>query len=157
MKMVLQFQTVNQNNNGTYSGDANYLTELLYEQTSFADAKQAVQDVLSPVYKTGKIQMTIDGNSGKWGCTFHFSEAAAPLPLSFGADLDSPDAIYEYYIDYVWRIINERNALRDANGDYLYDEVKDILGIYEYDDYLSIHVLFDDDEEGSVDMPYPHK
>ena len=155
MKMVLQFQTVNQGNNGLYSGDATYLTELLFEQTSYADAKQAVHDVLSPVCKASKIQMTIDGNSGKWGCTFHFSEAAAPLPLSFGADLDSPEAIFDYYIEYVTQKVQERNDERNRDGEYTYEAVAKILDIYEDTQSLAVVVEYNGGQTSTIHIPYP--
>lgn len=146
MKMVLQFQTVNQGNSGLYSGDATYLTELLFEQTSYADAKQAVHDVLSSVCKASKIQMTIDGNSGKWGCTFHFSEAAAPLPLSFGADLDSPEAIYDYYIEHVYDNL-------PCDG----DEIDSILSIEEGSQSLEVKVRYINGQTQTLKIPYPEQ
>lgn len=155
MKMVLQFQTVNQGNSGLYSGDATYLTELLFEQTSYADAKQAVQDVLSPVCKASKIQMTIDGNSGKWGCTFHFAEAAAPLPLSFGADLDSPEAIYDYYYPHVKAYIEQLNDERDGNGDYINEDIVEINYISEDAQSLAVEVKYENGKVDIIQVPYP--
>ena len=156
MKMVLQFQSVKRSDNDTYSGEATYLTELLFEQTSYQNAEKSIRET---VVQTGaevkSVSMTIDGNSGKWGCTVKYSKASAPLPLAFGVELDTPEAIYDYYIDYVRQMIDERNDERDPNGEYLYDEVKEILGIYEEDDHLSIHVLLSDDDESAVDLPYP--
>lgn len=158
MKMVLQFQNVKRADNDTYSGEATYLTELLFEQTSYQNAEKSIRET---VVQTGaevkSVSMTIDGNSGKWGCTVKYSKASAPLPLAFGVELDTPEAIYDYYIDYVREIIDERNNERDPYGEPLYDEVKDILGIYEYDDHLSIHVLLADDDETGVNIPYPPK
>ena len=144
MKMVLQFQTVNQGNSGLYSGDATYLTELLFEQTSYADAKQAVQDVLSPVCKTRKIQMTIDGNSGKWGCTVHFAEAAAPLPLTIGFDPDTPQAIYDYYIEHVYDNL-------PCGG----DEIDSILSIEEGSQSLEVKVRYINGQTQTLKIPYP--
>lgn len=156
MKMVLQYQSVKLGNDGRYSGEAVYLTELLFEQTSYPTADETIRDTVAQTGAEVKsVSMTIDGNSGKWGCTVKYSKASAPLPLAFGVELDTPEAIYDYYIDYVRQMIDERNDERDPNGEYLYDEVKEILGIYEEDDHLSIHVLLSDDDESAVDLPYP--
>lgn len=155
MKMVLQFQSVKLGNDGRYSGDATYLTELLFEQTSYLDAEKAIRETVQTFAEIKGISMTIDGNSGKWGCTVKYSKATAPLPLAFGCDFDSKEAIFDYYIDYAWKQINERNAQQDADGNCLYDEIKDILGIYEKDDCLSLHVLLNDDYEDAVEIPYP--
>ena len=50
--------------NGKYSGDATYLTELLFEQTDYKDAIAEVKNSLDGTATITKLSMTVDGNSG---------------------------------------------------------------------------------------------
>lgn len=157
MKMVLQYQrSVNLLSNGTYSGDATYLTELLFEQTDYTDAVAEIRKTLDGIATITKLSMTVDGNSGKWGCDFHYKDAAAPLPLAFGVD-DSPEAIYDYYIDYAQSYCDKLNSLTDKNGQYRYREITDILEIVELDEKLEITVVYDKTDKGKITIPYPPK
>ncbi|MBR4622751.1 MAG: hypothetical protein IKO44_05185 [Ruminococcus sp.] len=92
----------------------------------------------------------------KWGCDFHFKDAAAPLPLAFGVD-DSPEAIYDYYIDYVKKYCEMRNNIANEDGKIFFGNVTDILGIRELDDMLVVLTVFDDFDEGKIKIPYPPK
>ena len=156
MKMVLQFQSVKLGSDGRYSGEATYLTELLFEQTSYQTAEKSIRETVAPTgaYVNG-VAMTIDGNSGKWGCIVKYSKASAPLPLAFGIDLDNQDEINAYYRDYALAKVEEMNQAKDENGEYLYDEIKEIINIFEKKDYLTLHVIYADGSEGAQDIPYP--
>lgn len=156
MKMVLQFQSVKLQSDGKYSGEATYLTELLFEQTSYQTVEKNIRETVAQTDAEIKgIAMTIDGNSGMWGCTVQYRRANAPLPLAFGVDLDTPETIYDYYIEYANKVIDERNQAMDADGNYLYDEISKVISIAEETDGLFLRVKYADDTEGSVDIPYP--
>lgn len=155
MKMVLQYQrSVNLLSNGTYSGDATYLTEMLFEQTDYTDAVAEIRKTLDGTATITKLLMTVDGNSGKWGCDLHYKDAAAPLPLAFGVD-DSPEAIFDYYIDYADNYCRQRNVTTDENGNYLYDEITKILDIEELDEGLSLTVVCNETNKDTIIIPYP--
>ena len=155
MKMVLQYQrSVNLLSNGTYSGDATYLTELLFEQTDYKDATAEVKNTLDGTATITKLSMTVDGNSGKWGCDFHYKDAAAPLPLAFGVD-DSPEAIYDYYIDYAHSYCEKLNVEKDDNGKFKYDEITKILDISELEEGLELTVVYNETDKDKVYRPYP--
>ena len=155
MKMVLQYQrSVNLLSNGKYSGDATYLTELLYEQTDYKDATAEVKNTPDGTATITKLSMTVDGNSGKWGCDFHYKDAAAPLPLAFGVD-DSPEAIYDYYIDYAQSYCDKLNSETDENGNYKYNEITEILDIKELDDGLELTVVYNKTDKVKIVIPYP--
>ena len=98
--------------------------------------------------------MTVDGNSGKWGCDFHYKDAAAPLPLAFGVD-DSPEAIYDYYIDYAQSYCDKLNSETDENGNYKYNEITEILDIKELDDGLELTVVYNKTDKVKIVIPYP--
>lgn len=155
MKMVLQYQrSVNLLSNGTYSGDATYLTELLFEQTDYKDAAAEVKNTLDGTATITKLSMTVDGNSGKWGCYFHYKDAAAPLPLAFGVD-DSPEAIYDYYIDYAQSYCDKLNSETDENGNYKYNEITEVLDIKELDEGLELTVVYNKTDKVKIVIPYP--
>lgn len=153
MKMVLQSQRTKWvDKYKHFEGTASYLTELLFEQTDYATAAKEVISTLQDV-NIKKFSMTVDGGSGKWGCEFEYT-AAAPLPLAFGVD-DSPEAIFDYYYDYVDSYCNKLNGEKDKNGKYLYREITDIRGIAESDLGLVIDVIYDKTDKASLTIPYP--
>ena len=76
------------------------------------------------------VSMTIDGNSGQLGCIIKYSEAAAPL----GVDIDSPEAIYDYYIEYV------KAELDKLVEKQTIEEYLDVIDIIEDDENLVAEV-----------------
>ena len=153
MKMVLQSQRTKWvDKYKHFAGTASYLTELLFEQTDYATAANDVISTLKGI-NIKEFYMTVDGGSGKWGCEFGYT-AAAPLPLAFGVD-DSPEAIFDYYYDYVQSYCNKRNCEKDENGEYAYREITDIRGIAESDSGLVIDVIYDKTDKASLTIPYP--
>ena len=149
MKMVLQFQSVELGKTSNqYSGDATYLTELLFEQTGYVEAEQAIRKVLKKVCEIKRLQMTIDGNSGKWGFSVHYNKANTPLPLTLGADIDSPEAIYDYYIEYV------KAELDKLVEKQTIEEYLDVIDIIEDNENLVAEVNRGYSTE-LVKIPYP--
>lgn len=151
MKMVLQFQSVNfGENNGKYNGDATYLTDLPFPETSYAEAMNEIQNELKNEFgdkvKIKKKQMNIDGNSGQWGCTLHYTEAAAPLPLTIGFDPDTPQALYDYYIEHVYDNL-------PCGG----DEIDSILSIEEGSQTLEVKVRYINGQTQTLKIPYPEQ
>lgn len=149
MKMVLQFQSVNLGSSGKYNGEATYLTDLLFEQTSYQTADMSIRESVAQTgAKVKGVSMTIDGNSGQWGCIIKYSEAAAPLPLTFGVDIDSQEAIYDYYIEYV------KAELDKLVEKQTIEEYLDVIDIIEDDENLVAEVNRGYSTE-LVKIPYP--
>lgn len=155
MKMVLQLQSTKKyKNTDLYCGEATYLTYMLFDQTEFSTAEKEVRNVLENIAKIKMLTMTIDGNSGHWGCTTHYTDALQPLPLAFGIN-DSPEAVYDYYIDYAERYCEKLNMAKNENGEYLYNEITKICQVIESNNGLVLSVVYDQTDMGELTIPYP--
>ncbi len=123
-----------------------------YKMWYLNDLSKMVYHSTEIVAQTGAnvkgVSMTIDGNSGQWGCIIKYSEAAAPLPLTLGVDIDSPEAIYDYYIEYV------KAELDKLVEKQTIEEYLDVIDIIEDDENLVAEVNRGYSTE-LVKIPYP--
>lgn len=155
MKLVLQNQQVDKGKNSDlYSGEASYLSDMHSEDVDFDEAEQTIRNQLNALCEVKRLTMTVDGNSGHWGCVVHYCKAGTKLPLSIGID-EKPEAVYAFYIDYAEQYCEKLNNATDNNGKYINEEITKVLSIAEEDEGLLLEVVYNQIDKDSLMIPYP--
>ena len=145
------------NANGRYNCVADYVTEMDYPEICYKAAAQSIRATVGiaednkarsfgEAAKLSPLKLSINYN-GKWCVRVKVVDADEPLPMALGFDeLETPEAIYEYYIDYVLDYFNRSDS---SQPPIVRD---DIEAIFEGDSKLKVRLV---DFTPDLSIPYP--